>query len=301
MTDQDSNTRFDVYRAVTHSIVAAIEAGAGAFVMPWHGASGAIAKPENACTRMEYHGINVIALWAQACVHGYESGYWASYKQWQLTGAQVRQGERGATVVFFKRLDPAKKTDDDGAPSRSLLIARASRVFNADQVAGWEPPAPRSFGDVVQVLESVATFAKATGARIVHGFANACYRTADDLIELPALARFVGSPTSTPSEAYHATLLHELVHWTGAKHRLDRKIIDLTRNDRAREELVAEMGAAFLCADLGVANQPRPDHAAYVADWLGLLQSDTRAVFAAASLASRAANYLHEVVSQNEW
>lgn len=298
MSSSNTESRFDVYRAVTDTIVEAIEAGAGDFVMPWHGAGAAIAKPENARTRMEYHGINVIALWAQAATQGYSSGYWASFRQWQEAGARVRRGERGATVVFFKRLDAVEKNDSE---NRYALVARASRVFNADQVTGWQPPAPPSFGDPIDVLASVATFTKATAARIVHGGANACYDVVSDVIELPAPERFTGSPTSTPSEAFHATLLHELVHWTGARHRLDRKLLNISPADRAREELIAELGAAFLCADLGVANTPRPDHAAYVAHWLQLLRNDKHAVFTASRLASKAATYLHELASHGEW
>lgn len=302
MSDAESTTRFDVYRTVTDTIVAAIEAGAGEFVMPWHGASARIAKPENAHTRMEYHGINVIALWAEACLKRYQSGYWASYRQWQQAGAQVRQGEKGATVVFFKRLNE----DSDSAPadrdaiSRVPLVARASRVFNADQVTGWEPPIPRHNGDPVKVLESVATFVAGSRAKVVHG-ADARYDILADVIEMPTPSRFTGSPTSSASEAWHATLLHELVHWSGAKHRLDRKIRDISRADLAREELIAEIGAAFLCADLGVTNSPRPDHAAYVANWLQLLKNDTRAVFQASSAASKAATYLHDVAAGGDW
>lgn len=295
----DTSKRFDVYRAVTDSIIAAIEAGAGEFVMPWHDAGAGIAKPENACTKMEYHGINVIALWAQACLKGYASGYWASYKQWQLAGAQVRKGERGSTVVFFKRLDEREgNTAADDGTSRRPMVARASRVFNADQVAGWHPPIPRPTSNPVEVFESVASFVTATHAKVSHGARGAWYNILSDTIELPAPERFTGSPTSTPSETYHATVLHELVHWTGAKHRLHRELSDGTLPTRAREELIAEIGAAFLCADLHVANEPRPDHAAYVAHWLQLLRNDTRAVFTASRLASKAADYLHELAAR---
>ena len=299
MHDTEPKVRFDVYRAVTDSIITAIEAGAGKYAMPWHGDGAAITKPENAHTKMEYHGINILALWAAACGSGYQSGYWASYKQWQQVGGQVRKGDQGATVVFFKRLvnQEGAQAEADG-PARAYMVARASRVFNAEQVAGWQPPAPRNFGSKVEVLASVAAFAKASGAEINHGPGGAYYDVVRDCIQLPEPARFTGSSTSTPSEAYHATLLHELVHWTGAAPRLDRKLLELSLSDRAREELVAELGAAFLCADLGVTNVPRPDHAAYVAEWLQALKNDTRAVFAAARLAGSAASYLHETVAK---
>lgn len=293
-----SPTRFDIYRAVTDSIIAAIEAGAGEFVMPWHGDGVAIAKPQNALTKMEYHGVNVLALWAQAYVSGYRSGYWASYKQWQHAGAQVVKGAEGSTIVFFKRIEGEPSEGDQ--PS-IRLVARASRVFNADQVAGWDPPAPpRLYGDA-ETLESVETFIAATKADVHRTGSIACYRIRDDYIEMPDRFRFTGSPTTTATEAYSATLLHELVHWSGAKHRLARFDEGVPKDALAAEELVAEIGAAFLCADLSVSNKPRADHAAYVAHWLQLLKNDARAIFTASRLANQAAMYLHELVSKNDW
>lgn len=298
MSKSHSESRFDVYRTVTQNIVEAIEAGAGTFVMPWHGDGAATGKPENAYTRMEYHGINVLALWAQACLTGFGSGYWASYKQWQHAGAQVKRGERGTTIVFFKRLDgPGADTDEDEDQPRHRLVARASRVFNADQVEGWQPPALYSKGDRVETLATADTFLRATGARIMHGGSRAFYSIPDDSIRLPDRDRFTGTDMSTATEAYYATVLHELVHWTGAAHRLDRSLSFTTKAEIAAEELVAEIGAAFLCADLHVSNTPRPDHAAYVANWLELLRGDARAIFAAARGANAAAAYLHELVA----
>jgi len=171
-------------------------------------------------------------------------------------------------------------------------------VFNAAQVDGWQPPEPPVEVSPAEANASVTAFVKATEATIVHGASGAWYDVARDLIAMPALEAFIGSPTSTPSEAYQATLLHELVHWTGAAHRLDRGLADLSRSVLAREELVAEIGAAFLCADLGVTNEPRPDHAAYVANWLQILRDDARALFTASRRASQAANYLHDLTTQ---
>ena len=295
----DTHTRFDVYRAVTDTIIAAIEAGAGNFVMPWHGPGAAVGRPENAYTRMEYHGVNVISLWAQSCLRGFESGHWASYKQWQQAGAQVRLGERGTTIVFFKRLgeDTEEAESEGGAPTRARLVARASRVFNAAQVEGWNPPDAPVRGDVIELSNTADAFIGATGATIEHGGARAYYSVPDDRICIPDRDRFTGTDTSSPTEAYYATLLHELVHWTGAGHRLDRKLGSMGRSELAAEELIAEIGAAFLCADLRISNAPRPDHAAYVANWLQLLRDDTRAVFTASRLASAAATYLHDLVA----
>lgn len=294
-----SKQRFDVYRAVTDTIVAAIEAGAGEFVMPWHGNGAAIAKPQNAHTRMEYHGINVIALWAQAYERHYTSGYWGTYRQWQEVGAQVIKGEKSSTIVFFKRFEDEAEGNADDPKIR--LFARASRVFNADQVTGWIAPEERHPPGTAQVMESVDLFVRATKAKVEYDGTIACYHIPDDYIEMPGIKRFIDTPTSSASQAYASTILHELVHWVGAKHRLNRFGDGLKHEDVATEELVAEIGAAFLCADLGVESVPRPDHAAYVAHWLRLLKNDTRAIFAASRLANQAAMRLHEVVSASEW
>jgi len=295
-----SNTRFDVHRAVTESIVKAIEAGTGEFTMPWHGNGAAIAKPQNAHTKMEYHGINVMALWAEAYGRGYQSGYWATYRQWLEVGAQVKKDEKGTVIVFYKMLERDVAPEEEASVSR--LFARASWVFNADQVSGWEPPTPYVSLDPMEPIESVETFVRATKADIKYGGGRACYHVRDDYIEMPDRNRFIGSKTSTPKEAHSAVILHELVHWVGAKHRLDRGFdAVITREGRAEEELIAEIGAAFLCADLGVSNEPRPDHAAYVASWLQLLKNDAKAIFHASRHANQAATYLHELATSNEW
>lgn len=294
-TNPESRTRADVYRTITDRIVEAIEHGTGQFVMPWHGSN--IARPQNAFTGSDYHGVNILALWAEACLGGFSTGWWATYKQWQAAGGQVRRDEEASTIVFFKRL--GEEEAEEGEEGRRMrLVARASRVFNADQVDGWAPPVPTyPFGSAEAIL-SVSALVQSCGATIRHGGNMACYRIAEDRIDMPPMDAFVGTLTSSPTEAYAATLLHEHIHWTGAAHRLDRGFGDgFDKETLAAEELVAEIGAAFLCADLGVSNQPRLDHAAYVASWLKLLKNDTRAIFTAARLADCAAIYLHDLAA----
>lgn len=291
-TSVPSYERFDLYRTVTDKIVAAIEAGAGRFVMPWH-VGAATGRPTNALTGHGYRGVNVLALWAEAVMSGYGTGWWASYRQWERLGAQVRRGQRGSVIVFYNHLNtaPTEELDD----SRYRLVARAFRVFNLDQVDGWQPSGSAPVA-MVELLTEVEAFVAATKAVVVHGGSRACYRRDYDRIELPSRDLFRGSPTSSASEAYYGTLLHELTHWSGASHRLDRTFgARFGDNDYAVEELVAELGAAFLCADLGIANEPRPDHAAYVASWLEVLQDDRRAVFTAAARANDAAAYLQSL------
>ena len=292
-TSVPSNDRFDLYRTVTDKIVAAMEAGAGDFVMPWH-VSAATGRPTNAFTGHGYRGVNVVALWAEAVLAGYGTGWWASYRQWERLGAQVRRGEHGTVIVFYNRLNTAP-TDDLDESDQYRLVARAFKVFNLDQVNGWQPPgaAPVS---LVETLAEVEAFVSATKAVVMHGGSRACYCRDYDLIQLPARDRFRGSPTSSASEAYYGTLLHELTHWSGAPHRLNRTFgTRFGDNDYAVEELVAELGAAFLCADLGITNEPRADHAAYVASWLEVLNDDRRAIFTAAARANDAVAFLQDL------
>jgi antirestriction protein ArdC len=298
MQDSSFKSPADVHQTITRRIIEAIEAGAGEFVMPWHHAGPDLGRPTNAETGKRYQGTNVVALWAEGMLKKFSSGHWATYRQWQGVGAQVRRGERSAVVVFYKKLDAA---DDEGSETPSLrMVARASRVFNADQVDGWSVSAQPDLQFPAEELPTVEAFVAATKAKIRSGGNMACYRLQHDWIDLPARSRFVGTPTSTPTESYYATLLHELVHWTGAKHRLDRtfgaKFGDAAY---AAEELVAELGAAFLCADLKVSNEPRPDHAAYVNVWLQILEADPRAIFTAARLADQASKYLFELPGGN--
>lgn len=280
----------DVYHAITARIIAAIETGAGAFQMPWH--RGGTARPRNACTGKAYRGVNVLALWAAAAAAGYWSGHWASYKQWGKLGAQVRRGEKASIIVFYKELERDVEDENGETEIKTIRVARASYVFSAEQVDGWEAPMP-AVRSTAEILERAEAFIAATGAVIRHGGDRACYLPAADEIRTPRWEQFVGSATSTATESYYATLLHELTHWTGHKSRLDRDLSGRFGNHAyAMEELVAELGAAFLCADLEVTNVPRDDHAAYIASWLEVLKRDTKAVFTAAGKAAQAANYL---------
>jgi|HubBroStandDraft_5_1064220.scaffolds.fasta_scaffold33975_3 antirestriction protein ArdC len=288
-----SASKSNVYEAVTAQIVAAIEAGAGTWVMPWHGGVVPMKMPVNAATEKPYHGVNVVALWAQATNKLYHSAYWASYQQWQSIGGQVRKGERSSLIVFYKKLDGEEEPDAGDAADAPRFVVRWSHVFNAAQVEGWDHPAGPPSPSQVELDEQVEAFVRATKADIRYGFPRAFYRRSEDFIAMPAPHTFTGTPTSSPSEAFYAVLLHELTHWTGAPHRLDRtkgkRVGDLAY---AFEELVAELGAAFLCSAFGIVNEPRADHAAYIAHWLDILGQNNGAIFKAAGLAQEAVQYL---------
>jgi antirestriction protein ArdC len=292
-----SESRVSIYDAVTAQIVAAIEAGAGSCVMPWHGGVVPMTMPRNAATEMPYHGVNVVALWAQAANKHFLSGYWASYQQWRKLGAQVRGGERGSLIIFYKKLDGEADADAGDEADAPRIVLRYSHVFNAAQVDGWEHPVSKRPSQV-ETNEQIEAFVQATKADVRHGSPQACYRRQGDYIAMPWPAQFTGTPTSTPTEAYYAVLLHELTHWTGVEHRINR-VFGKRFGDReyACEELVAELGAAFLCSAFGIVNEPRPDHAAYIAHWLDILGRDNRAIFKAASMAQEAVEYLRTLAA----
>ncbi len=287
-----SKSSSDLYQAITAKIVAAIEAGAGEYKMPWHGGLVPPAFPVNAATDRPYRGVNIVSLWVEAHVRRYLSGYWASYRQWQQIGAQVRKGERGSLILFYKPLDQEAAEENDGEKARLRFVARASYVFNAEQVNDWQPPVPKLKSEV-EINESFAAFIRATGAEIRHGSSIACYDRNLDCILMPNPEAFIGTATSSPTEAYHSVLGHEAIHWSGGPSRLNREFGKRMSDPvYAAEELIAELGAAFLCSAFRIANEPRPDHAAYVSSWLDLLNRNTRAIFTAASKAQEAVEYL---------
>lgn len=290
--------RFNIHDHVTRQIVAAIEAGAGDWTMPWRRDAGALHRPQNIASGNRYRGVNIISLWITAEARGYAVPLWGTYRQWQEKGAQVRKGERGTPIVFYKTTEA--DSSDAGAETETVqrrMIARASWVFNTAQVDGYAPPVvePVSAAPMSPVAAAEALIA-ATGADIREGGERAYYSPKEDYIAVPDRTRFTGSETSTPTDAWYATHLHELTHWTGAPSRLSRELSTRFGSDAyAMEELIAELGSAFLCADLGLAAAPRPDHAAYVANWLKVLKGDAKAIFTAASQADRAARFFMEM------
>ena len=290
----------DTHQEITDHIIEAIEAGAGQFEMPWHRSGGGM--PVNAKTGNLYNGVNVLSLWVAGDRRGYGSDKWATYRQWQELDANVRHKEKGSPIVFYKEttrdvVDPVT----GNASEEPSYFARTSRVFNADQVEGYTAPdGDTPTRNLVKIIENADSFVANTGADIHNGGERAYYRRSSDHIQMPERERFTGTPTSTPTESYYAVLLHELTHWTGHPKRLDRDFAGrFSGQGRAMEELVAELGSAFLCADLGVSNSPRPDHAAYVANWLEVLNDDKKAIFTASARARDAVGYLSGVEKYN--
>mgnify|MGYP002777318683 CR=1 FL=1 len=299
--------RADVYARVTDAIVAAIESGAAKgkdWRMPWHrrrDPDGSPMLPVNVARGAAYRGVNTLALWAAAEARGYPGGLWGTYRQWAEFGGQVRKGERAATVVFWRfpeRPGAGEEAGEGGGEgesgdepkgARRGPWARAYAVFNAAQVDGAALPASTApaLPEAARIAEAEAFFAALPGLDLRHGGNAAFYSPSTDHVQMPPFGQF------REAAGYYGVLAHEASHWTGHSSRLAR---DLTgrfgSGAYAAEELVAELGAAFALAALGLAAEPREDHARYVAHWLGLLRGDRRAIFTAAGKAQAAADWL---------
>jgi antirestriction protein ArdC len=277
----------DLYARITAQIASAVGDGPGRCELPWHGQQ--LGLPRNLVSRRPYRGVNTLVLWLTARSRGYGRNEWATFNQWRAKGLHIRRGEKATTVVFWKNLVRSEPLEDEplgAGAGRGPLLARAYSVFCIDQVEGAEPqplqPLPESERD-----RRAERFFAGLDARVQHDGSEAYYDAKGDSIHLPAFARFKSAP------AYYATRAHETVHWSGAKHRLDRDLSGrFGTQSYAMEELVAELGAAFICAELGVPTSPRDDHAPYVASWLRVMTDDPRAIFTASSKAQQAADWL---------
>lgn len=283
----------DVYQRVTDKIIADLEKGELTWLKPWSAGNtdGRIVKPLRH-NGMAYSGINVLMLWGAAMESGYLSPYWMTFKQAIELGAHVRKGERGNPVVYASTITRIEEQDDGSEEERTIPFMKAYTVFNVEQIDGL--PAhyhvrPEPIIDPAQRIDHAEGFFAATGAEIRYGGNQAYYSGGTDHVQMPVFESF-RSP-----EAYYATLAHELTHWTKHPKRLDRDLGRKRWGDEgyAREELVAELGAAFLCADLALTPEPGTDHAAYIQSWLKVLKEDKRAIFSAAAHAQRAADFLH--------
>lgn len=285
----------DLHQEVTDKIIAALEAGAGSWERPWTRGTAAGA-PHNPTTGAVYRGVNVLSLWMAGSSAGYATSEWASYRQWAGKGAQVRGGETGTHIVYAGSSvgkDREAKPDGEVVDGKRFSFLKCSTVFNAAQVDGYVP-VPRELPTLAERLAHVDEFIANTKADVRHGFDAAYYAPHLDFIAMPDRESFLPVREATATETYYGTYLHELVHWTKQPKRCDREFkVRFGDELYAAEELVAEIGAAFLCASLGISTQPRADHAAYVASWLRVLKGDKKAIFTAASAATKASEFLY--------
>lgn len=291
----------NVYERVTAQIVAELEKGERPWFKPWSAdhAAGRITRPLRA-NGIPYRGINVLMLWGSAVEQGFSAPLWLTYKQAQELGGQVRKGSKGSLVVYANAFSRTETDDVTGEEiERDIPFLKGYTVFNAEQVDGL--PA-HLYAVAAPALDPIARIARAdrffaaTGADIRHGGNRAFYRAAEDRLQMPPFATF------RDAESYYATLAHEMTHWTKHKNRLDREFGRKRFGDEgyAMEELVAELGAAFIAADLALTPEPRAEHAAYIGSWLKVLKADKRAIFSAASHAQRAADYLNGLQTTGE-
>lgn len=282
----------DVYHSVTERIIADLEQGVRPWERPWRSTGhGFVSLPLRA-TGEPYRGINILMLWLHALDKGFVSPHWLTFKQAQALGARVRQGERASQVVYAGTLNRTETDDTTGTEvERGIPFLKAYAVFNADQIDGLPDRFVHQPAEPTPAIARIAqaeAFVAATAADVRHGGPRAYYSPSGDHIQMPSFTSFI------EAEGYYATLCHELTHWTGRKSRLDRDLSRTRWGDAAyaAEELVAELGAAFVCAQLQLTPQIREDHAAYIASWLKVLKADKRAIFTAAAHAQRAADFL---------
>ena len=292
-TDQEqrSASRPGLYQEITDKIIRQIEAGTIPWVQPW-ASTASLSIPRNASTQRAYSGINIVLLWDALFSRQYDVNQWLTFKQALALGGNVRKGERGTTVVYADSFVPkmAGQNSTDAAiedsPRRVPFLKRFT-VFNASQCENLPFEYTVQAKPVSQRLpiDAAEALIQASGVRFERGGNHAYYHIGDDCIRVPDQTSFF-EPIN-----FYRTALHELTHWTGAKHRLNRDFSERFGDDAyAREELVAEMGSAFLCASLGIV--PTVRHADYIGNWLQVLKNDSRAIVSAASHASKASDFL---------
>lgn len=287
-----------VYETVTSNIIAELDRGVVPWVRPW--SASPLQLPHNASSGRHYHGVNVILLWHAAAARGYLSPAWLTFKQVKYLGGCVKKGEKATSIVYAATDHPKEDTASEDESEKRRFFLRFYSVFNVEQTEGLPErciPVPQSKCPGERLFRTEA-FVLRLGASIRHGGDHAYYAPGDDLIVLPRIEDF------TSIAQYFATSLHEHVHWSGHEKRLHRDLASrFGTRAYAAEELIAELGAAFLCAKLQILGELR--HASYIAHWLDLLRNDRAAIFTAAGAASKAAEYLcslglREAVAQGE-
>ena len=286
----------DVYQEVTDKIIKLMQTHGSNWCKPWEAGGLPSGLPFSVTSRAAYSGINVVLLWAE----GYTSSEWGTFKAWQAKGAKVKKGEKGTPIIFFKQL-PVKDKDTD--QKKMIPMIKQFYVFNAQQVEGYEPEAIKAL-EPLELLDNAEQFINNTGATIYKVAGDsAFYRPSTDYITVPLPEQFKGETTEQRLHGYYGTVLHELTHWTGSKKRLDRLSgdpKDTRKESYAKEELIAELGAAFLCAELRIASEPREDHAHYLNSWLKALKDDKKLIVKAASQARKACDLLKELQPKAE-
>ena len=280
------------YEVITDKVISILESGQKTGSIQWHGMGNAGRIPYNFKTKKAYAGSNILTLWIAAQTFDYSSNAWMTFRQAADLGGHIKKGEKGTLGIYFDTIEvhDDKGANQDGGASRRIKMVKPFFVFNLDQTEGvdtgdsqfaWEPSATPE-----EVIQS-------TGARILEGGVRACYSSEKDVILVPDRHRFENP------ENFYKVVLHELSHWTGHETRLARDLKNRFGSEAyAMEELVAELSAAFLSAELGV-NGRLEHHANYIGSWLRVLSNDKRAIVAAAAAASKAATFIFNPVAMS--
>ena len=288
-----NNERQDVYARITDKIIADLEQGVRTWMKPWNAGhrAGRITRPLRH-NGVPYSGINILMLWAETMDKGFAAPIWMTFRQATELNAHVRKGEKGSLVVYANSITRTEADDNGEETERQVHYMKGYTVFNVEQIAALPEHyygKPEMQTTPVERISHAEAFFKATNADIRHGGDRAFYSNDGDYIQMPVIEAF------RDAESFYATLAHESAHWTKHSSRLDRDFGRKQWGDEgyAREELVAELASAFLCADLGLTPEVRDDHASYIANWLTVLKNDKRAIFSAAAHAQKAVDYLH--------
>lgn len=286
--------RTDIYEKITNQIVSELEKGVRPWLKPWNAeyAAGRITRPLRG-NGIPYQGINALMLWSTAMDKGYAAPIWMTFKQALELKAHVRKGEQGSLVVYADKIIRSETDTETGeANEHAIPFMKGYTVFNVEQIDGlpeWYYAKAEPRTDSLKRNARVEAFFALTGAKVRHGGNMAYYNVTQDFVQMPFIESF------RDGESFYATLAHEMTHWTRHCSRLNRDFGRRRFGDEgyAMEELVAELGSAFLSADLELTPEVRDDHSAYIASWIKVLKSDKRAIFTAASHAQRAADFLH--------
>lgn len=293
----------DLYQEVTDKIIAELETGAAPWVKPWRATAGAN-SPMNITTKRPYSGVNITLLWMAMSANGWSRPHFLTFNQAKEVGGNVKGGEHGTKVYFVKKLIKKEKLDDGSEELRQFPMLREYTVFNIaqcenlpDRMMNPEPVKPMNQDQRDALIEE---FIVATKAVIREGSGEAFYSPGTDFISMPRFESFKSA------DHFNGVRFHELTHWTGHQSRLDRKLRNrFGDNHYAAEELIAELGSAFLSAEFDIDGDLR--HAGYIETWIGLLKSDPKAIFTASSAAQKAADFLRglalkedEIVAEEE-
>lgn len=288
----------DIHKEVTDQIISLLDQVNLDDYQPPFASLSAMGLPSNPTTQKHYQGVNILALWFNQQARKFTSNQWATFQQWKEAGAQVRKGEKGSRVIFYKTLLKSEDVGNGEQKDVKIPMLRLFTVFNANQVDGFDQEnkiAPDV--DLAKRITLVDEFSKNTGADIRTGGNEAYYDIKNDYISMPETSSFLDTPEISATEHYYSTLLHELTHWTGAKQRLDRHhtTMETKKEDYAFEELIAELGAAFLCAQQGVTQVMPKNHAIYIKSWLRALKDDKTHIFKASAQAAKAVDFLNNL------